>query len=136
MKAKWRHPAEKPTATDGTLCLRADTSQCLMVWLLELQRNATSEELIKLSSRFRHWTIVFVHSSANFSPMVEARVIFEALPPLTMLHAHQGLCDWSAWLQDRRALLMSKWAPNREICYGLSFHDYISAVPKCDYAVN
>jgi hypothetical protein len=136
MKAEIRNSIAQSPPNVESLCLRTDKTRCLMVWLLELQKNATAEELTRLSSRFKTWKIVFVHSFPNFSPMVEARVIFEALPPLAMLRAHPGLCDWSAWLQDRRALLMSKWSPEKEICYGLSFNDYAALVPKRADAVH
>lgn len=108
------------------ICLTPGNKKCLMVWLLELPSGDIAQDLRRLQSQFSRRHVVFVHSKPEFAPMVAAGVVFEALPPLSMMRAHSALVDWGAWATDRLALLKASWAPDRALTYGMAPEAYLA----------
>lgn len=100
--------------------------RCVLVWLLEFPATDIAADLKRVADQLRRRRVVFVHSGVDFSPMVAAGVIFEALPPLAAMRAHRGLLDWGAWVSDRIALLQTVWAPDRAITYGMPPEAYMA----------
>lgn len=123
----WWHFWVRP-GTDGNQQLRLTQAheRCVMVWLLEMTATDIAEDLKRLEAQFRNRRVVFVHSGHDFSPMVAAHVVFEALPPIASMRANPGLMDWGAWVADRFALLQAAWAPERAIRYGMPPETYLA----------
>lgn len=97
-----------------------------MIYALDRAPQALAPVVEPLSRRFFRHQLVFLHTSLDFRPFMDAHAAFEALPPLDQIAAFPTLTDWPAYLGERRALLVTKWAPRRAISYGMAFDDYLA----------
>ncbi len=118
-----KRPSEEP---EGELRLLSADRRVLMVFALDIESEALAPAISSLTRRFRRHKLVFVHSSLDFRPFMTEKVAFEHVPGLDQIAAFPDLVDWPRFLEDCRALLVTKWAPRRAIAYGLTFPAYIA----------
>lgn len=70
---------------------------------------------------------VYVVDSPDFLALRRERVRFEYVPSLTERRRHRPEADWARFLEERYALLLTKWRPRQVIAYGTRFEDAIAA---------
>ena len=99
----------------------------MMIYALERDTQALAPVIKPLSRRFFRHKLVFVISALDFRPFMAEKAVFEVLPALDQIAAFPDLVNWPGYLEDRRALLVAKWAPRRAISYGMAFQDYVAA---------
>jgi len=113
--------APEPSAE---LALLPDDVPVIMVFTLDIDAAALPPVIAQLDRRFARHKLVFVHSALDFRPFMEAKTAFEVLPSFHQMAAFPDLVNWPRYLEDRRALLLSKWRPSRAIAYGFDLQGY------------
>ncbi len=113
-------------APEAGLALYPEGRRVIMIYALDREPTALAPVIAPLQRRFFRHKLVFLHTSLDFRPFMDAKAAFEHLPSLEQIAAFPRLTDWPRYLQERRALLIAKWAPRRAISYGLDFANYLA----------
>lgn len=106
------------------LALLPDDVSVIMVFTLDIEAASLPPVIAQLGRRFARHKLVFVHSALDFRPFMELKTAFEVLPSFDQMAAFPDLVNWPRYLEDRRALLLSKWRPRRAIAYGYDLQGY------------
>lgn len=108
----------------GTIAILDDKDRAIFVLMLEIEGTDTRAAVQSLISKFAQHRVVFVHTTLDFRPFMEAHAVFERLPSLEEIARFPTLLNWPAYLADRQALLFAKWRPDRIIRYGIDLEEY------------
>lgn len=131
------HPAAPSTTPPGRevgpLFDGVQPGRTALVSMLEVEPSLVGSIVATTKRRLvRFDRIVYLTSHDDFRPFRAAKVPFEYWPPVAELWSRAGDLPWPAYLQAKRALLLSKWRPGLQITYGLDVETYLSRVPTGD----
>lgn len=117
-------------SSQAGMALYPEGRRVIFIYALGREPSALAPVIAPLQKRFFRHKPVFLHTSLDFRPFMEAKVAFEHFPSLEQIAGFPGLTDWPRYLKDRRDLLIAKWGPSRAISYGIDFADYLAQAQR------
>lgn len=71
---------------------------------------------------------IYLTTSSDIGKLLKSDLVFEFMPPLNMIEAHQDAGPWVKFVEAKYHLLLGKWKPDWVVNHGLLPETYFQKV--------